>query len=72
MYKQLKVDFEIPECIQKDIEQMLEYMNAGGKFPDISISNLRSDIYSFDLDLEPVQQEILRNYYCRGGIFANG
>ena len=69
MYKEKHFDFEIPYMIQKDIEDMLEYLNNGGKLPDCHIENLRSDINSFDYDLTHEQQEALKDYYCRGGIF---
>ena len=71
MYKAKKVDFEIPYMIQRDIDEMLKYLNDGGQFPDCHEDNLRSDINSFDIDLTPEQQEELRDYYCRGGIYGS-
>lgn len=70
-YKALDVDFEIPYCIQEDIINLLKYLNSGEdpRSADCYISNLKSDINSYDLDLSLEQQDILRNYYCRGGIF---
>ena len=69
-YKELNVDFEIPWRIQQDIEQMMDYLNNGGEYPDVYIDNLKSDINSYDIDLTPDQQEVLRNYYCRGGLYG--
>lgn len=59
--------FELPDLIKRDIEDMLDYINNGGQYPDCHIENLRSDINSFDIDLTEEQQQILRDYYCRGG-----
>ena len=63
----LKTDFPIPEPIEEDINELIEYLNSGGQLPDCLIENLRSDINSFDLDLSYDPQEILRDYYVRGG-----
>lgn len=71
MYKEKQFSFEIPYIIQKDIEGLLEYLNNGGEFPDCHIDNLRSDINSYDLDLTREQQEELKDYYCRGGIYGS-
>jgi|GEM_PF-1660294 len=72
-YRKLVVDFEVPECIEADIEQMLNYLNNGGNpnFIDIYIDNMKSDINSFEEDLEYEDAWMLRNYYCLGGIFLN-
>ena len=69
MFKAKEFNFEIPEMIQKDIDGLITYLNNGGEFPDGHIENLRSDINSFDIDLTPEEQEELKNYYCRGGIY---
>ncbi len=71
MYKEKKFNFEIPYMIQKDIDELISYLNSGGDLPDCYIDNLRSDINSFDIDLTPEQQEELRDYYCRGGIYES-
>ena len=72
MYKAKEFDFEIPYMIQRDIDGLLDYLNGGGEFPDCHIENLRSDINSFDIDLTREQQEALKDYYCRGGIYGSG
>lgn len=69
MYKRLEIDFELPETIEDDIEEMLEYMNNGGQFPDVYMDNLRSDLNCYKIDFEDYQVEMLKDYYCRGGIF---
>ena len=70
MYYAKEFDFDIPYLIQKDIDELLEYLNNGGEFPDCHMDNLRSDINSYDIDLTREQQEALKDYYCRGGIYV--
>ena len=72
MYKELNVDFSIPYPIQEDIKEMLNYMNNGGEFPDVYMDNLRADLNAHKMDFEEYQVEILKNYYCRGGIYCYG
>ena len=72
MYKELEVDFPIPYTIQKDIEEMLEYLNSGGEFPDVYMDNLRADLNAYKIDFEDYQVEMLKDYYCRGGIYCYG
>lgn len=71
-YKQLEVDFPIPEMIQADIEELVNGANNGDSLLDCYQENLRSDINSFAEDLTCEQQEILKDYYCRGGMKRNG
>jgi len=75
MYRELKVSFRIPELIQQDIDELLDYLNAGNdpRLADCLISNLKADLNGgsgLD-DLTYEQDQELRNYYLRGGIFEN-
>lgn len=71
MYIKKEFNFEIPYIIQRDIDEYLEYLNNGGELDDCYIDNLKSDINSFDIDLTTEQQEQLRDYYCRGGVYES-
>lgn len=69
-YSELKVDFNIPEFLQDDIQEFVTYLNENpnGTLADCYESEIRSDI-NWCNQLTKEQEEILRNYYVKGGIF---
>ena len=73
MYKALEIDFPIPDVLQEDIDAFLDDLNnKGGRFADCYESEIRSILNSCKdsfSELTPEQDEVLRNYYVRGGIY---
>ena len=70
MYKPLEIDFEIPEILQRDIDEFLEELNErSGSMADCYEQEIRNILNGCDFTLTEEQIELLRNYYCRGGIF---
>ena len=71
MYKKLDIDFEIPQLLEDEINEMVDYLNNGGRFPDCNEEDIRNTLNGCDLCLEPEQIALLRQYYCRGGIYKS-
>lgn len=73
MYKELEVSFPISDIIQNDIDHILEELNSGKKanLADCYMSELYNELNnSIGYDLTEEQAGILRQYYCRGGIYG--
>ena len=71
-YKKLKIDCQIPDFLEYDIDEYLAYLNSGKEpgLGDVYQSTIRSDINECEgYTLESVFAEMLREYYVRGGIF---
>lgn len=70
-YKKLKIDFEIPEEVEQDIDDMIAYMNKYGHVTaDCYMSDLNNLLNGCDTCMTEEQITLLRNYYVRGGIYG--
>lgn len=70
MYKKLEIDFEIPYLLENSIENFLIDLNErGGRLADCFEEDIRSTLNGCDLCLTSDQILLLREYYCRGGIY---
>lgn len=70
-YEKLKINFPIPDFLEKEIDRFIEYIN------DESQSGTLEDCYRMEIHLAirdsrllPKERECLENYYVRGGIYA--
>lgn len=72
-YKQLKVDFDIPDFLQAIISEFVDYLNSTSKplHADLYEAEIRADLNSCDTDFNEEQYWILCNYYCLGGIYGS-
>ena len=69
-YKALEIDFEIPEILQDNIELFVKDLNErNGRLADCYEAEIRSLLNGCDGDLSEEQILLLREYYCRGGIY---
>ena len=73
MYRKLDIEFDIPELLKEEIDSFLEYLNTGGRLglADCYEEDIRSTLNGCDLCLTDEQVQMLRDYYCRGGIYKN-
>ena len=73
MYRQLEVDFPIPEFLQDMINEFVDYLNTAEDplNKDLYESEIRADLNACDMDLNEEQYWILANYYCFGGIYGS-
>lgn len=70
MYKKLKIDFEIPYLLAHSIDEFLVDLNEhGGRLADCYEQDIRSTLNGCDLCMTPAQVQLLREYYCKGGIY---
>ena len=74
-YHALDIDFEIPEILEQDIADFLRNLNEqGGNLANCyeeEIRNILNECSEFEL-LTDNQISLLRDYYCRGGIYRAG
>ena len=74
-YHALDIDFEIPEILEQEIADFLRNLNEqGGNLADCyeeEIRNILNECSEFEL-LTDSQISLLRDYYCRGGIYRAG
>ena len=71
-YKKLEIDFPIPELLETGIEEFLIDLNEkGGKMADCYEQDIRSTLNGCDLCMTEEQIALLRQYYCKGGIYEN-
>ena len=69
-YKRLEIDFEIPEILERTINEFLIDLNEKrGRLADCYEVEIRSLLNCCDLCLTKDQIELLREYYYRGGIY---
>lgn len=69
-YKKLDIDFEIPELLEEGINGVLKDLNErNGYMADCYEQDIRNTLNGCDLCLDEEQIELLRDYYCRGGIY---
>ncbi len=72
-YEKLKVDFKIPEDIEKMIDQFLYHINNEDGFSeDYYRSELSFMLKEFNIKLTKEQIDILQEYYVDGGIYTDG
>ena len=72
MYKKLNIDFEIPELLSDGIDGMIHDLNENeGRLADCYQEDIRNTLNGCDTCLDDEQIELLRNYYCRGGIYES-
>lgn len=72
MYKKLDIDFEIPYLLKNSIDEFLIDLNEqGGRLADCFEEDIRSTLNGCDLCMTPEQVQLLRGYYCRGGIYIS-
>ena len=72
-YKPIDIDFDIPEELQETIKLLLVELNEhNGRSADCYEAEIRSilNCCSIDEELTETQIEVLRRYYCKGGIYA--
>ena len=70
MYQKLEIDFEIPYLLENSINEFLVDLNEhGGRLADCFEEDIRSTLNGCDLCMTPEQVQLLRGYYCRGGIY---
>ena len=69
-YEPLKINFDIPEILQRNIEEFIQNLNErNGNLADCYEEEIRSLLNYCDADLNENQIELLRAYYCKGGIY---
>lgn len=72
LYKKLEINFPIPELLETSIEEFLIDLNEkGGKMADCYEQDIRSTLNGCDLCMTEEQIDLLRQYYCKGGIYEN-
>lgn len=70
MYKKLDIDFEIPQLLEDGINDFVNNLNnQNGSLVDCYQEDIRNTLNGCDLCLTSEQIELLRQYYCKGGIF---
>lgn len=66
-YKKLDIDFEIPEEIEQDINDLVDYVNKYGSVTaDCYRADLNNLLNGCDTCMTDEQILLLRNYYVRG------
>lgn len=71
-YKKLDIDFEIPEEVEQDINDLIAYANKYGPLTaDCYQSDLNNLLNGCDTCMSEEQILLLRNYYVRGGIWKS-
>ena len=74
-YHALDIDFEIPEILEQDIADFLRNLNEEGRnladCHEEEIRNVLNECSEFEL-LTDSQISLLREYYCRSGIYRAG
>ena len=69
-YELLKVDFEIPNLIQNDINRFLDALNNGNtSCEDCYRTEIDCDLKMFYDEMKRENIETLRDYYVRGGMY---
>ena len=64
------LDFDIPEILQDDIDAFIKDLNErNGQLADCYEQEIRSVLNGCDECLTKEQIEMLRWYYCKGGIY---
>ncbi|MCM1543595.1 MAG: hypothetical protein NC121_20415 [Blautia sp.] len=72
MYRPLEIDFEIPEILQSDIDEFIWHLNnENGNLRDCYEAEIRNILNCCDEDLTEEQIQVMRDYYCRGGIYED-
>ena len=75
MYQPLNLSFQVPEILQRNIDEFLYNLNKeNGNLRDCyeaEIRNILNSCTGCENELTEEQIELLRNYYCRGGIYAS-
>ncbi len=70
MYKPLTINFKIPEILERYIDDFISYMNnSNGLSADCYEMEIRNILNGCDATLTEEEIGLLRNYYCRGGIY---
>lgn len=71
-YKKLNIDFEIPELLEDSINDFIVNLNEhNGDLKDCYEADIRNTLNGCDLCLTAEQISLLREYYCRGGIYKS-
>lgn len=70
VYEELKVDAELPEILRDCIKGLLDDLNSSGLLDDCWQEEIRSILNCWD-DAPKELDQLLRDYYWRGGIFKN-
>lgn len=69
-YKKLGIDFEIPELLERTINEFVIDLNENrGRLADCYEEEIRSLLNCYDLCLTEDQIQLLRDYYQWGGIY---
>ena len=71
MYRPLDIDFEIPEILKRNIDEFVDDLNNNnGNTADCYEAEIRSILNGCDTCMTENQVLLMRNYYCRGGIYC--
>lgn len=68
-YRKLNTPFNVPEDIDKAIDDLLRALNTDDFSADCYMSELNSLLNGCDMDMDEEDVSVLRQYYCRGGIY---
>ena len=69
-YTKLEINFEIPELLQDSINDFIVNLNEhNGNLADCYVADIRNTLNGCEECLTPEQIDMLRQYYCRGGIY---
>lgn len=72
MYRPLEINFQIPQILADYINEFLLDLNTkNGHLADCYEQEIRNILNGCELDLTDEQILLLRNYYCRGGIYES-
>ncbi len=72
MYKELKINFEIPEILDRNIKEFVDDLNNNnGNMADCYTEEIRSLLNGCDTCLTYEQIRMLRDYYYGGGIYGS-
>lgn len=70
--KKKEFDFGIPELLEHSIDELVAACNTNDSLADCYMDNLYNNINNcLHLDLTDEQAEEIRDYYIRGGMYAD-
>ena len=72
MYKPLDIDFGIPEILADSIRGFVDDLNNhNGDLADCYEQDIRNTLNEYDDYISEEHIELLRQYYCKGGIYGS-
>lgn len=69
----MKIDFKIPDFLQKDIDALVDAINSGGLY-DCELDEVYGSInMAMAANVISISEaDLLRDYYCFGGMLSYG